>query len=168
MNRIKILICIHNKSIFIQNENYLPIHVGKALSDLELHIQGDDTGDNISKKNDCYCELTALYWAWKNLKDIELIGLCHYRRYFDFHNQCKSWVPYTSFHISKYKELNISIPQNIINRIYKGKVVIPKEINFPLSNYNQYCTCHISDDIRILGTIIKEKCEKNIMIPIIT
>jgi hypothetical protein len=64
----------------------MPIHVGKAIneSDEKLCMQGDDTGDHISHKNKTYSELTGLYWAWKNLTDVDYIGLCHYRRYFDF------------------------------------------------------------------------------------
>ena len=45
---------------------------------------GDDTGDNISEKNPYYSELTAQYWAWKNLHNVEYIGFCHYRRFFSF------------------------------------------------------------------------------------
>ena len=68
----------------------LPIHVGKAISDTNLHMQADNElngqpCDNISDKNDIYCELTAIYWAWKNLKtlypNVEYIGLFHYRRF---------------------------------------------------------------------------------------
>ena len=65
-----------------KNILFLPIQVGRAISSVDLGIQGDDTGDNISWKNRNYCELTALYWAWKNLKEVDIIGLCHYRRYF--------------------------------------------------------------------------------------
>ena len=50
--------------------------------------QPDNEGDNISIKNPHFCELTCHYWAWKNLKDIDIVGLNHYRRYFDF---TKKW-----------------------------------------------------------------------------
>ena len=40
------------------------------------------TCNNISWKNTSYCELTGVYWGWKNLQ-CDYIGLCHYRRYFE-------------------------------------------------------------------------------------
>ena len=61
---------------------YLPVHVGAALSQETIPgFQRDDEGDNISAENPHYCELTALYWAWKNLQ-ADYIGLAHYRRQF--------------------------------------------------------------------------------------
>lgn len=82
--KIKILVAAHKADPNIKNDEiHMPIHVGKALHpDLDLGFQGDDTGENISYKNPSYCELTAVYWAWKNLKDVDIIGLAHYRRYF--------------------------------------------------------------------------------------
>ncbi len=61
-----------------------PIQVGKALNTEDLGFLKDDVGDNISAKNPTYCELTAIYWIWKHLDQIEsnFIGLSHYRRYF--------------------------------------------------------------------------------------
>lgn len=83
MKDIKIVVAHHKKSLLIKNEIYLPIHVGKDVSQFQLEIEGDNIGDNISFKNPIYCEMTAIYWAWKNLK-ADYIGLCHYRRYFTF------------------------------------------------------------------------------------
>lgn len=60
---------------------YTPLHVGRALSQ-DLGYPGDDTGENISEWNDRYGELTGVYWVWKNDKESDVIGICHYRRFF--------------------------------------------------------------------------------------
>lgn len=57
------------------------IQVGAALTDKVLFNIRDDIGDNISIKNRQYCELTALYWIWKN-DSADYLGLSHYRRRF--------------------------------------------------------------------------------------
>ncbi len=77
---IRILVAIHKNHWVPSDEMYLPIFAGKAISDAKLKYPGDDSGDNISAKNNKYSELTALYWAWKNLT-ADAIGLVHYRRY---------------------------------------------------------------------------------------
>lgn len=77
---IKILVAAHKKYWMPDDDVYLPIHVGRE-GKADLGYLGDNTGDNISAKNANYCELTGLYWTWKNLKN-DYIGLCHYRRYF--------------------------------------------------------------------------------------
>lgn len=88
-----ILIATHKPCILPTESIYLPVHCGRAVSTLdpnslhwmESHTIGDNTGDNISNLNPYFCELTALYWAWKNYNRIgspEQIGLCHYRRFF--------------------------------------------------------------------------------------
>ena len=67
------------------NEVMRPIHVGRAISQRKEEMtwmQGDDTRENISEKNPQYCEMTAHYWIWKNVKDAEYVGVCHYRRFF--------------------------------------------------------------------------------------
>lgn len=70
----------HKKYDEPNDELYKTLHVGRAASD-ELGYCGDNTGDNISHKNKNYCELTGIYWIWKNVK-CDIAGVCHYRRFF--------------------------------------------------------------------------------------
>lgn len=60
----------------------IPIQAGAALTDQRICDVQDHMGDHISEKNRQYCELTALYWIWKN-DCSEYAGLCHYRRHFE-------------------------------------------------------------------------------------
>lgn len=59
-----------------------PIQVGTALTDIRLAAAVfDNIGDNISQRNNQFCELTGLYWIWKHATE-DVIGLVHYRRHF--------------------------------------------------------------------------------------
>ena len=93
----KIIIAAHKSYAFPSDDIYLPLQVGAAghddildlstvyLEDGKAHgqtIMRDDMDENISDRNPGYSELTGLYWAWKNLKDADVIGLVHYRRHF--------------------------------------------------------------------------------------
>ncbi|MCI8581804.1 MAG: DUF4422 domain-containing protein [Dorea sp.] len=58
------------------------IQVGAALTDADISELKDNIGENLSDRNRDYCEMSAVYWAWKNNRDNDYIGLCHYRRRF--------------------------------------------------------------------------------------
>lgn len=70
------------KEKVIDKEYEISIQVGAALCDIHPYKVRDDYGDNISRKNKQYCELTALYWIWKN-DTSDFVGLSHYRRRFE-------------------------------------------------------------------------------------
>lgn len=85
MSKLKIFVACHRPAEIISNDVYTPIHVGRAISkfkDEMADMIGDNAGDNISAKNPYYSEMTGQYWAWRNFRDSEYIGFCHYRRYF--------------------------------------------------------------------------------------
>ena len=85
MADIKIFLACHKNDINIpQNDLLYPVQVGTALSNVRFdRMAHDDDGDNISHKNKYYCELTAQYWAWKNV-EADYYGFFHYRRYLSF------------------------------------------------------------------------------------
>lgn len=79
---VQIIVATHKNYYMPPDAIYLPLQVGAACKpDLDKGYTKDDTGENISSKNAGYCELTGLYWAWKNL-DADYIGIVHYRRHF--------------------------------------------------------------------------------------
>ena len=85
MRTLQILVCAQSEDPRVRKEYpYTPIQTGASLHpEKKLGFLVDNVGDNISEKNNNFCEWCAHYWAWKNIKDVKYIGLCHYRRYFD-------------------------------------------------------------------------------------
>lgn len=157
MNDAKILVCCHKKDYFWDGEEFLPIHVGKALNpQTELEIQGDDIGDNISTKNPNFCELTAQYWMWKNGPESKYVGLNHYRRYFDFNLK----LPYGTF-FKNVRETEIrknppSLPN--LDEVFESyDIILAKPNIFPYSVAMDYIRWHIHEDYDILRQVVAEK-----------
>lgn len=75
-------VCTHKPTVLPSEDSvFVPLQVGAAANG-RIGILSDDTGDNISAKNCFYGELTGLYWLWKKCTDVDVIGVCHYRRFF--------------------------------------------------------------------------------------
>ena len=129
---------------------YLPLHVGaegkidENGNPLDLGYQKDNTGENISHKNKHFCELTGLYWAWKNL-DADYVGLAHYRRHFTLKKgKDKKSLPITRDELLKMLE--------------KNDVILPKKRHYYIEiNYNQYSHAHHAVDLDTTRAIIAEK-----------
>lgn len=85
---MKVIVVTHKITDLPFGGGYMPICVGPNKDSFPKNIQRDDTGDNIANRNNQYSELTALYWAWKNL-NADYIGIVHYRRYMS-KKKCKS------------------------------------------------------------------------------
>lgn len=75
-----VYIAAHKAFAVPSEPGYIPLQVG-AQGKEDLGYTPDSTGDHISEKNPHYCELTGVYWVWKNTAD-PYKGLVHYRRYF--------------------------------------------------------------------------------------
>ena len=87
--KLRIYIASHKKFDVPNFDEYSPISVGTILRNGDdFGYISDAEGNNISEKNQSFCELTALYWIWKNVK-VEIVGLVHYRRYFSKFMACE-------------------------------------------------------------------------------
>lgn len=141
---IAILVAAQHPGWFPADEIYLPIQAGAALASPAEGLIRDDTGDNISPRNRGYCELTALYWAWKNL-DADYIGLNHYRRFF-------------SGRVSRDKRERIASGEQIAQALGKAPILLPKPRNYFIeTNYSQYVHAHHAQDLALTEAILAEK-----------
>ena len=78
-----IYIATHKKFNVPNLNGYCALQVGAEGKEKYGYLR--DIGNHISGKNANYCELTGLYWIWKNTDD-SYKGLVHYRRYFGRNN----------------------------------------------------------------------------------
>lgn len=145
---LKILVAAHKKYPMPQDEIYFPLHVGKKGKE-SIGYTGDDTGDHISDKNPNYCELTGLYWAWKNL-DAETIGLAHYRRHFTVEPRLSRLI-----HGKSQSVLTKAQAEKLLSQT---DVILPKKRMYGIeTNQSHYAHAHNEQDLIKTGHIIAEK-----------
>lgn len=112
----------------------IPIQAGADLTEEKTWPVRDNQGENISGKNRQYCELTALYWIWKNAVS-EYTGLCHYRRRFEISDE----------QIRRLPDSGIDV------------VVTVPVLNFP-DVRQQYCADHVEKDWDIMLQAVDAIC----------
>lgn len=153
---IKILICAHKEVELPVHEFFLPVQAGADTHALIPGYIQDNTGDNISAKNNNFCELTCHYWAWKNLKNVDIIGLNHYRRYFDFKRKFARFSPDRLFVDVKSFLVQPYIFPDLEMLLNKNDIILSNTRNYPYCMTTQYSVYHIVDDWRILKEVIRD------------
>ena len=147
---IVIIVAAHKAFRMPEDAMYLPLHVGAEGKkdadgkDLDLGFTKDNTGDNISVLNPGFCELTGLYWAWKNL-DAAYVGLAHYRRHFI---EKKTKDPFDGILTKKAIEKDLG----------KIRVFTPNKRKYYIETlYDHYKHTHYIEQLDETRTIIEEK-----------
>ncbi len=161
---IKIIVAAHKPYPMPEDTMYLPLHVG-AEGKESIGFVGDNTGDNMSNKNGSYCELTGLYWAWRNL-DCQYLGMAHYRRHFAgspsrSHNT-------TSQPTDKLRNVPDTVYENlgkVLTReeaqqlLTQADILVPKKRNYYIETlYSHYAHTHDASHLDMTAHIIKKLC----------
>lgn len=140
---LRIVVAAHKRYPMPADPVYLPVQAGSALHP-PLPYQPDGEGDSISEKNPNYCELTCLYWAWKNL-DADYIGLCHYRRYFRGRRGGE-------------KLGRVLTGQQAQALLGRAPVLLPPKRRYWIeTNYSQYIHAHHAADLDLTRKILAQR-----------
>jgi len=139
---IEMYVCTHKKFKYCLPKEYKILHVGAEEKE-DIGYDKDCIGDNISIKNSNYCELTGLYWMWKN-SNADIIGLSHYRRYF-----YENWFQAI---------INRPIGKKYITRnLRKYDIIVPIMFQDKEFVYNVYNRDHHIKDLMLARQILEEK-----------
>ena len=144
-NNLKIYIVSHKRTFIPKCQYLIPIQVGceKSTDILEEFVH-DNTGINISRLNADYCELTALYWMWKN-DNASYVGLFHYRRYLILESQkmkkyMKNWKNFyyiESLTQNEFNKLGFNNKEYILS-IMNYDILIPQCSNLTYRNIDTF------------------------------
>ncbi|MCC8168310.1 MAG: DUF4422 domain-containing protein [Clostridiales bacterium] len=144
---IKIAVATTKEYRMPQDSIYMPVQVG-ACGKPSIGYARDDDGENISLKNPQYCELTALYWMWKN-SDADYIGLVHYRRHF---GKAAGRLPWGD----AYRKI---ADRATVEHILKSSdIILPKKRHYYIESlYTHYAHSHYEEHLEAVRKIIAEQ-----------
>ena len=153
MKNVKIIVATHKKYKMPEDNIYIPLYVGSKGKE-SIGFERDDNGINISEKNPYFCELTGLYWAWKNL-NADYIGLSHYRRHFT----CNRRIPKKEE--DKFKVL---LNKYQVNEILDNTdIILPKKRKYYIENlYDHYKHTMYIEPLDETRKIIEQQCPEYI------
>lgn len=155
----KIYVAAQSSVSFPLEACYVPLFCGVLPG--EADILSDAAGDNISEKNVNYCELTGVYWIWKN-SSADIVGLCHYRRYF-------LREEYFLKNRERMKDIFISVLPGELKRnmlseadiqrlLSENDIIIGSALeNLYRTNGQQYIQYHKEKDLLTVREVIQER-----------
>lgn len=161
-NKIGIFVSMHDDFYIPENRLLTPIQVGSSLSSKKFEdMLHDDVGENISDKNKMYCELTAQYWVWRNITDLEYYGFFHYRRYLSFNPvQLEHWENIVYFDYCDEDAVGkLMLKEQLMEKlIYQYDVILPQKNPIGGETVYEHWVNHLEkQDIDTLLEIIIEK-----------
>ncbi|MDA3892752.1 MAG: DUF4422 domain-containing protein [Salinivirgaceae bacterium] len=153
---IKIMVCAHKPCTLLNDSVFTPIQVGRERVDFDLGYKTDNIGDNIGSEHFLYGEFTGLYWAWKNVKNVDIIGWNHYSRYFCLEDKKKSTRELILVNEEEFSQMSFST-KALDSILTKYDIILPRKKVLTESNWNRYSRMKDVRNLHVIESIISEK-----------
>ncbi len=182
----KIYTSYHKQCSVLEDNFIVPVHAGRAcnkpnkddssakkLPSNLVHMVGDDTGDNISARNNEFNECSVLYWIWKNedYKNLKYVGLFQYRRHLilnNYFNNAKNDLEKRAYKCTHFKKISTSYEdtiglseKNVLSILENYDCILPYSTDFSAinttSSYDDWVYnipgVHVSDLVELEKTV---------------
>lgn len=133
---------ISHKNVEIKKvPGYKYLQVGYDSQNFPGYLR-DNSGDNIANKNKNYCELTGVYWVWKNASD-QYKGIVHYRRFFG--------------EVSLTGKKHIYSEEYLVNQLKMADIILPKKVCYHVNAEHQLCLSSCTEEtFHKLKSVVEE------------
>ncbi|TPF95435.1 DUF4422 domain-containing protein [Bifidobacterium sp. UTBIF-78] len=150
-----LVVATHKRYRMPQSDLYLPVQVG-AAGKADLGYQRDDDGEHISSRNPRFCELTGLYWAYRNL-DSKYWGLVHYRRYFGRPSILPVLLPSFGGRGSKDKYDLLLDERDVLRLLDRHDVIVPRRQHYVIETIaSHYAHTHNASDLEETRAVLRD------------
>lgn len=141
-SKVTFYVVTHKPISYKYTKDYHIINVTKNMDPRGIKY---DEKVNIKEKNPTFCELTALYWIWKNDSESKYIGLEHYRRIFT--------INFLSNNKNFFLKAN-----RVVKILKKYDILTTKLYSFNKTIFDNRLEFCYKKDMLLLGETIKEVC----------
>ncbi len=157
MADIKIYVASHKQTYVPVHPFLMPLQIGTALHEPLNGYLHDNGGENISRKNKSYCELTGQYWVWKN-EQADYYGFYHYRRYFSFRQEKYPYVIYNYPDTVTLDSMGYQ-PELMEPFINRYDIIVPEAENMHETAWQNYSRApyHYVEDLKLIAELVKEQ-----------
>lgn len=130
------------------------IYAGRAAQAAPQGAMTDLLADGHALPNERWSELSAIYKIWQEGPRSDVVGFCHYRRYFNFRNPNFA-ASYNVVERSRLANMGSDLfDLDLISSTGNGAAIVGREVFLNATVFDHYSKwCHASDFIEIFKLV---------------
>ena len=155
---MSIYACCHNAGDVQDFGDIKALKVGPAATNASPLELNDILHDSTRLLNSRWSELSGIYRIWMNGPRSDVVGFCHYRRFFDF-SQHEPGRFMTTIHRRDLKAVSAHFIDDRVEELClaENQVIVPHEFGFAHSPFHQYADIHNANDLCLLISLISRR-----------